>query len=202
MKSYPVPSNNDVQTASAWAERRARKQAARFQHIHDEDAVIGEAMLAVAQAHRNYAVDKGASFQTFCYTSVSRALTKETQRQWPGGPKQMERVMAGGELRLLDLPPLSLESLEGYDPVGEGSPEEDYLQREHQRLLHEVLHQALDQLRDSDAAILRMRWLEGKKIQEICQTLKLCRDTVYRRERRGMARLQELLSPRLGELLN
>ena len=96
-------------------ERKALVTARRYLRSvpphRDHDAVIGEALAAVAFAAHDYDPSRGAKFETHAFTRVRWALCEEMRRQDHVSRDRRKELQAGAEETEADRLPASWEDL-------------------------------------------------------------------------------------------
>jgi RNA polymerase sigma factor (sigma-70 family) len=114
---YSSPNPYEVSPENVERVRRgalvmAHRWIARLPAWMDRESFLGEVMLAVAMARRQYRPEMRVTFAHFAYTCVAHALVDEARRQDPVGRERRKKLRRGlVEETPADLPPLSLQAL-------------------------------------------------------------------------------------------
>jgi RNA polymerase sigma factor (sigma-70 family) len=206
-----TPQEQTAAWSCAWHNRGLiHKAMYQFKHhtghtnCTDED-LVQEALIAMTKGLATFDPSKGA-FSTHIYNWIRGAVLSTIDRgtaaiSYPKGLANMERDLAKGRdvpmteatavaIKTRWRPAFNLDTVRMV--ASPGLPVDDVLGMAQE---HAQIRAAVAQLGGKDRAVVVGRFIEGKTLQEVGDSLNMSREGARLIERRALARLRALLSP-------
>lgn len=171
--------------------------------------LVSQGQIAAINAANSFDPSRDVSFTTFVYNAINNEVKKfvgdnvydltvteyKRRKEWKdsGSSDGLNKHKA---IRIDDAD-ISGRDSDGCYTIASGLPGPDEQAIKTESI--DILMEELDNLPSREGAVVRLRWLEGKTLQEIADEMNASKQTIFGWEKRGFLRLKERVKERLGK---